>query len=130
MSHNNPTDNRGAVLFNGRILSDREWASLVSYVQQSDHLLPFLTVYETLYYAACLRLPSHYTEEQRHARVRSVLHELGLKHCRNNLIGDASSGGAGGARMKGISGGEKRRVSIGIQLLTDPPVLLLDGKLE
>lgn len=49
-----------------------------------------------------------------------MLEELELKNCADTLVGSTL--------VKGISGGEKRRVSIGIELLTDPPVIFLDGK--
>ncbi len=85
---------------------------------QADHLLPSLTVHETLEYAAALRLPPDLPRASKLARVHSVIEELGLRDCQHTIIG--------GERKSGISGGEKRRVSIAIQLLTDPSVLLLD----
>jgi ABC-type multidrug transport system ATPase subunit len=85
---------------------------------QNDHLLPYLTVYETLLFAARLRLPSTMTYQEKINRVNEVIIELGLKECRHTLIGNST--------CKGISGGEKRRVTIGIQMLTDVNVLLLD----
>ena len=51
-----------------------------------------------------------------------MLEELELTNCADTLVGNTLE--------KGISGGEKRRVSIGIELLTDPPVIFLDGKLS
>lgn len=109
----------GRLTFNGVVPSHSVIRSLCSYVcQDDDALLPSLTVRETLRFAAGLRLPSFLSTEEKHRRAEDVLMKMGLKDCANNLIGSAM--------IKGISGGEKRRVSIGIQVLTDPRVLLLD----
>lgn len=90
-----------------------------SYVIQDDeHLLPLLTVYETLLFSAMLRLKSTHTKQQIENKVDEIIIKLGLKDCKNSYIGSEF--------MKGISGGEKRRVSIGIQLLNDPKILFLD----
>lgn len=109
----------GEMTFNGSVPSDSVIRSVCSYVcQDDDALLPSLTVRETLQFAAGLRLPSFMTTAQKYQRAEEVLLKLGLKDCADNLIGSET--------IKGISGGEKRRVSIAVQILTDPRVLLLD----
>ncbi|KIX01062.1 uncharacterized protein Z518_10128 [Rhinocladiella mackenziei CBS 650.93] len=109
----------GRMLLNGSTATDDVITSICSYVPQDDcGLLPSLTVRETLHFAARLRLPSFLSHEQKVRRAESVLLKLGLKDCADTLIGSDM--------VKGISGGERRRVSIGIQILTDPRVLLLD----
>ena len=109
----------GDMTFNGAVPSDSVVRSVCSYVcQDDDALLPSLTVRETLRFSAGLRLPSFMTKDQKHQRAEEVLMKLGLKDCADNLIGSNE--------IKGISGGEKRRVSIAVQILTDPRVLLLD----
>lgn len=109
----------GAVLLNGVKPSKKIYRTLCSYVAQDDEgLLPALTVRETLYYAAYLRLPKTLTKGQKKARADEIILNMGLKYCADTLIGAEF--------VKGISGGEKRRVSISIQLLNDPKVLLLD----
>lgn len=109
----------GKLTFNGAIPSDSVIRSVCSYVcQDDDALLPSLTVRETLRFAAGLRLPSFMSSEEKHRRAEEVLMKMGLKDCANNLIGSDM--------IKGISGGEKRRVSIAVQVLTDPRILLLD----
>jgi ABC-type multidrug transport system ATPase subunit len=109
----------GDMRFNGAVPSDSVMRSVCSYVcQDDDALLPSLTVRETLQFSARLRLPSFMTTAQKHERAEEVLLKLGLKDCADNLIGSDL--------IKGISGGEKRRVSIAVQILTDPRVLLLD----
>src|SRR3954447_19242401 len=105
----------GCVTFNNKSsLRDVQHA----YVMQQDVLIPTLTVRETLQYAAELRLASNTTREERSTIVEEVILELGLKECAGTRIGDNEH--------KGCSGGEKRRVSIGVQLLSNPSVLFLD----
>lgn len=90
-----------------------------AYVTQTDVLLPSLTVRETLVYAASLRLPPSITSQQRSQLVEEIILELGLKDCADTRIGD-------GLRKGGCSGGERRRVSIGVQMLRNPSILFLD----
>lgn len=109
----------GTMLFGGAQPSDSVVRSITSYVSQDDNaLLTTLTVRETLHFAAGLRLPSWMSKEEKIRRAESVLLRLNLRDCADNLIGDD--------KKKGISGGEKRRVTIGVQVLTDPRILLLD----
>lgn len=77
-----------------------------------------LTVLETLTFAAKMRLPRAMSTKDKLARVDAVMEELNLTHIKNTKVG--------GAVIRGISGGEKRRVTIGIELLSSPSVLLLD----
>jgi ABC-type multidrug transport system ATPase subunit len=107
------------MLYNNFVPSDEVVRSLTSYVcQDDDTLLPTLTVRETLHFAACLRLPIWMSKESKIQRAEAALNDLGLKDCAETVVGNDL--------IKGISGGEKRRVSIAIQILTDPRVLLLD----
>ncbi len=89
-----------------------------AYVMQKDVLLPTLTVRETLKYSAELRLPPPVTPAERESIVEEILLELGLKECADTRIGNNE--------RKGCSGGEKRRTSLGVQLLANPSVLFLD----
>lgn len=109
----------GQVTFNGAVPSDEVVRSVASFVAQDDDaLLPSLTVRETLRYAALLRLPSFIPKRTKIARAEEVMLSMGLKDCADILVGNHL--------LKGISGGEKRRVSIAVQILTDPRILLLD----
>ncbi|KAK2611957.1 hypothetical protein QQS21_002063 [Conoideocrella luteorostrata] len=109
----------GKLTFNEAVPSGLVVRSVCSYVcQDDDALLPSLTVRETLRFAAGLRLPSFMSTKEKYKRAEDILMKMGLKDCANSLIGSTM--------IKGISGGEKRRVSIGIQILTDPRVLMLD----
>ena len=109
----------GKLTFNDAVPADTVIRSVCSYVcQDDDALLPSLTVRETLSFAAGLRLPSFMSKEEKKQRAEDVLLKMGLKDCADNLVGNEL--------IKGISGGEKRRVSIAVQVLTDPRILLLD----
>ena len=109
----------GTMLFSGAIPTDAVVRSVVSYVSQDDDaLLPYLTVRETLHFAAGLRLPTWMSKQDKMRRAEAVLLKLALSGCADNLVGNELK--------KGISGGEKRRVTIAIQVLTDPRILLLD----
>ncbi|XP_028776748.1 ABC transporter G family member 14-like [Neltuma alba] len=88
------------------------------FVAQDDVLYPHLTVSETLIFTALLRLPNSLTNTEKMKHVERVIAELGLARCRNSIIG--------GALVRGISGGEKKRVSIGQEMLINPSLLLLD----
>ena len=76
------------------------------------------TVRETLGFAAALRLPRSVSDAERTAIVEQTIQELGLKDAADTIVG--------GALRKGISGGERRRLSIGCILVTLPSILILD----
>ncbi|MEQ2314291.1 ATP-binding cassette sub- G member 5 [Ameca splendens] len=107
----------GEVFINGRKLKREEYQDCFSYVLQSDNLLSYLTVEETLTYTAQLALQKH-SAEAITKKVSAVMAELSLSHVAHSVIG--------GRIFPGISGGERRRVSIASQLLQDPRVILLD----
>lgn len=113
----------GNMTFNGLVPSQDVVHSICSFVTQDDDaLLASLTVRETLRYAAGLRLPPWMSKEQKLHRAEEILLKMGLKDCADNLVGNDL--------IKGISGGEKRRVTIAVQILTEPRVLLLDEPLS
>ena len=93
-------------------------APRVAFVPQQDVLPPLLTVHEALLFAARLRLPEHIPYSALIARVDALIAQLGLERVR-----DARIGGSG---KRGLSGGEMRRVSIGLELVGAPDVVLLD----
>lgn len=107
----------GDIFVNGRKLKTEQFQDCFSYVLQSDNLLSYLTVEETLTYTAQLALRKHSAEAIR-KKVTAVMAELSLGHVAQSVIG--------GRIFPGISGGERRRVSIASQLLKDPKVILLD----
>lgn len=107
--------NSGSVTFNG---SEDIRTIRSAYVMQQDVLIPTLSVRETLQYSADLRLPPPTTQIERQNVVDNVILELGLKECADTRIGTTTH--------KGCSGGEKRRTSIGVQMLSNPSVLFCD----
>jgi ATP-binding cassette subfamily G (WHITE) protein 8 (sterolin 2) len=88
----------GQVLFNGRERTKEDMRQHAGYVQQSDHFMPFLTVYETLRYVALLRMNPRLSDRDKEDRVREIIAELGLRHVANTQIG-------GSAGIRGVSGG-------------------------
>ncbi|GKA67816.1 ABC transporter G family member 10-like protein [Tanacetum coccineum] len=106
----------GQVVVNDRSMNPTIFRRVSGYVTQEDVLFPLLTVEETLLYSALFRL--HGGLDKAKTRVQELLVELGLCHVAGARIG--------GGTHRGISGGEKRRVSIGVDLVHDPAVLLMD----
>ncbi|KFH64430.1 hypothetical protein MVEG_10255 [Podila verticillata NRRL 6337] len=116
----------GSIVFNDQA-PKRYWKSgQIGYLQQEDHLLPFISVRETLQFAADLHLPRSMPTSEKYNMVESLIMELGLKECADVLVGDAHGGEADQGGRHGISGGERRRVSAALQLLTNPSALLCD----
>lgn len=97
---------------------DREIQKQFAYVSQQDALHESSTPRESLTFSARLRLPKITTNDQVESMVNTMIEELGLSSCCDTIIG--------GSFRKGISGGEKRRVSIGIELVAHPSTLFLD----
>ena len=108
----------GLLMLNGRKYTRRVLKSMSGYVMQDDLVNPHLTVSETLSYAAELRMPQESTKAQRDDMCAHVLDLVGISHCAGTLVGDT--------RIKGISGGERKRLCVAIELLTKPRLLFLD----
>lgn len=107
----------GEIYFNGQHVDYAGIQQYSRYVMQSDCLLPFLTVQETITFGAKLRL-SHLRPKALEARVSDVITKMGLSGCRHVKVGDQIS--------KGISGGQKKRVAIALELLSEPSLIYLD----
>ncbi|WOL12910.1 ABC transporter G family member 25-like isoform X1 [Canna indica] len=107
----------GDVLANGRRL-EKSFLRRTGFVTQDDVLYPHLTVRETLVFCAMLRLPRTVAREEKVAAAEAVMTELGLCKCADTVVG--------GPFVRGISGGERKRVSIGHEMLVNPSLLLLD----
>ncbi|TVU48331.1 hypothetical protein EJB05_07965, partial [Eragrostis curvula] len=90
----------------------------IGFVTQDDVLFTHLTVKETLTYAALLRLPRTMTRQQKEERAMDIIYELGLERCQDTMIG--------GSFVRGVSGGERKRVCIGNEILINPSLLFLD----
>ncbi|KAI9600000.1 hypothetical protein KEM48_000118 [Puccinia striiformis f. sp. tritici PST-130] len=91
---------------------------VVGFVDQSDILPPTSTVREALMFSARLKLPEHVSYDERERRVSEVIDLLGLSKVVDSRIGDEEK--------RGLSGGERRRLSIGLELIARPSVLFLD----
>ncbi len=91
---------------------------LQAYVTQADDLIGTLTVRETVHYSANLRLPDGMSQAERKAIVDRTMSDMGLQDCADTPIGNW--------HLRGLSGGEKRRVSIALEILTRPRMLFLD----
>ncbi|XP_027173135.1 ABC transporter G family member 22 isoform X2 [Coffea eugenioides] len=107
----------GSVTYNDQPYS-KFLKSRIGFVTQDDVLFPHLTVKETLTFAAQLRLPSILTKQQKEQRAVDVIYELGLERCQDTMIG--------GSFVRGVSGGERKRVCIGNEIIINPSLLFLD----
>ncbi|CAK0783380.1 hypothetical protein CVIRNUC_006579 [Coccomyxa viridis] len=108
----------GRILFAGQHATKTFLRRYTGYVEQFDTLLDNLTVYEMLAYTAELKNPMKEPFEKKRAKVEMVIQQLGLNGCRGVRIGNPLA--------RGISGGQCKRVNIGIALVTKPRVLFLD----
>jgi len=108
----------GTMVLNHRPYDPHAVRHLLGYVPQAHLVYKELTVYENLAYAAMLRLNRHVSPEHRAALIEMALDLLGLKQCRH-FVCDPSIG-------QRLSGGQMRRIGIGIELVCDPPIMLLD----
>lgn len=110
----------GRTLVNGDDLATHydRYRGAIGYVPQEDIIHHELTVFEALYYTAKLRLPPDTTDEEIHRRIDKVLDDLEIEGTRHVRIGSPE--------RKGISGGQRKRVNLALELLTEPSLLCLD----
>ncbi|CAN6714452.1 unnamed protein product [Malus baccata var. baccata] len=108
----------GSVRIDGRTVTTSYMKMVSSYVMQDDQLFPMLTVFETFMFAAEVRLPPSISRNEKRRRVYELLEQLGLQSAAHTYIGDEG--------RRGVSGGERRRVSIGIDIIHKPSLLFLD----
>ncbi|CAL9049680.1 unnamed protein product [Musa banksii] len=106
----------GRVLLNGK--KRRLDYGVVAYVRQENVFLGTLTVRETITYSAHLRLPATMSKKEVASVVEGTIEEMGLHDCADRAIGNW--------HLRGISGGEKKRLSIALEILTRPRLLFLD----
>uniref|UniRef100_A0A8C0QXE3 Broad substrate specificity ATP-binding cassette transporter ABCG2 n=1 Tax=Canis lupus dingo TaxID=286419 RepID=A0A8C0QXE3_CANLU len=88
------------------------------YVVQDDVVMGTLTVRENLQFSAALRLPTTMTSHEKNERINKVIQQLGLDKVADSKVGTQF--------IRGVSGGERKRTSIGMELITDPAILFLD----
>nr|XP_016515467.1 PREDICTED: ABC transporter G family member 17-like isoform X2 [Nicotiana tabacum] len=108
----------GTVRIDGKPVTTSYMKMISSYVMQDDQLFPMLTVFETFMFAAEVRLPPSISRAEKKKRVHELLEQLGLTSATHTYIGDEG--------RRGVSGGERRRVSIGIDIIHKPSLLFLD----
>nr|XP_046188594.1 broad substrate specificity ATP-binding cassette transporter ABCG2-like isoform X3 [Oncorhynchus gorbuscha] len=108
----------GQVLIDGKMV-DSDLRLISAYVVQDDILMGTLSVRENLLFSVNLRLdPRHYSTADKQQRVDSIIEDLGLQDCAHTKIGTEF--------LRGVSGGERKRCSIGMELITSPRLLFLD----
>ncbi|XP_062149443.1 ABC transporter G family member 1-like isoform X1 [Alnus glutinosa] len=110
------TQQTGEILVNGR--KETLAFGTSAYVTQDESLMTTLTVREAVYYSAQLQLPDSMSRSEKKERAEMTIREMGLQNSMDTRIG--------GLSVKGLSGGQKRRVSICIEILTRPKLLFLD----
>lgn len=116
--HNKGGHLAGTVLANNKKLT-KSVMKRTGFVAQDDVLYPHLTVRETLIFCALLRLPNSVSKQEKISVVEKVILELGLEKCEDTIVGN-------GSFIRGVSGGERKRVSIGHEMLINPSLLILD----
>lgn len=107
----------GRVLLNGRDVHREKLEGMIGYIPQDDLLIEHLSVYENLYYAAKLSL-GNYNEEQIREIVQKTLQNLGLQEVQDLRVGSPLE--------RYISGGQRKRLNIGLELIRKPSVLFVD----
>ncbi|KAI6083623.1 hypothetical protein F4821DRAFT_262748 [Hypoxylon rubiginosum] len=108
----------GSVMINNIPGKIKKYKKLIGYVPQDDIVLPELTVYENILHSARIRLPRAWSDVDIKAHVNSVIDCLELSHVRNSLVGSVGK--------PVISGGQRKRVSIGMELAAAPMAIFLD----
>merc|ERR1712151_1049885 len=108
----------GSIKINGREGGVQEFPKLVGFVPQDDVMHADLTVEQNIYYNAQLRLPRGTPKEDIRTHVSKVIAALGLERVSHIVVGDPEK--------RGISGGQKKRVNIGMELAAMPAIMFMD----
>ncbi|XP_064881254.1 broad substrate specificity ATP-binding cassette transporter ABCG2-like [Oncorhynchus nerka] len=116
-SRKDPAGLAGEVLIDGAP-QPPNFKCLSGYVVQDDVVMGTLTVRENFRFSAALRLPSSISQKEKEDKVNRLITELGLTKVADSRVGTQL--------IRGISGGERKRTNIGMELIIDPPVLFLD----
>jgi ABC-type multidrug transport system ATPase subunit len=111
-------DIQGKIMINGRVADRQAIRKVSGYVEQEDAMIGILTLHETVDFAARLSLPRSLSKKERLARVDELIESFGLQRQKDNIVGTPL--------RKGLSGGQKRRLSVASQLVTSPRILFLD----
>jgi len=108
----------GSIKVNGTENGFAKARNMMGFVPQDDILHETLTVFQNLLFQAHLRLPSDVDTEKKNKHVEEVIKVLGIEHIQDNVVGSPES--------RGISGGQKKRVNIGMELAAMPAVVFMD----
>lgn len=110
----------GTICVNGKRQTSglQAFRRVVGFVPQEDIMIRSLTVYQVLSFSAAYRLDVSLSLEERRKRIFHVVHTLGLSGVLESVIGDE--------KVRGLSGGQRKRVNVGIELVADPRILFLD----
>uniref|UniRef100_A0A0E0BB14 ABC transporter domain-containing protein n=1 Tax=Oryza glumipatula TaxID=40148 RepID=A0A0E0BB14_9ORYZ len=108
----------GLVLINGKSGSMQSYKKIIGFVPQDDIVHGNLTVEENLWFSACCRSSKGMSKSDKIIVLERVIGSLGLQEIRNSLVGTVEK--------RGISGGQRKRVNVGIEMVMEPSLLILD----
>ena len=109
---------RGNFYLNGNEVDIEKIKKISGFVFQDDIILRTMTVYEALYMSALLKLPETTSIEEKKEIVDKMISTLHLEKCKDTIVGDST--------LKGISGGERKRLSVGMEMIMNPSIIFLD----
>ena len=108
----------GTLAVNGEHASLKDYRKVVGFVPQEDIMIRELSVEENIRHSAFMRLPASMSRKKKLERVYQVMESLDLLRIRSSIIGDEI--------IRGISGGQRKRVNVAMELVADPSLLALD----
>ncbi|CAN6195009.1 unnamed protein product [Urochloa humidicola] len=108
----------GMILINGKMEPIRAYKKIIGFVPQDDIVHGNLTVQENLWFNARCRLSDDMSKADKVLVVERVIESLGLQAVRDSLVGTVE--------QRGISGGQRKRVNVGLEMVMEPSVLILD----
>ncbi|KAJ7975044.1 ABC transporter G family member [Quillaja saponaria] len=108
----------GSILINGKSASIHSYKKIIGFVPQDDIVHGNLTVEENLWFSAKCRLSTELSKPDKVLVVERVIESLGLQTVRNSLVGTVEK--------RGISGGQRKRVNVGLEMVMEPSLLILD----
>jgi ABC-type multidrug transport system ATPase subunit len=109
----------GILTINGKVEAMFRYKRIIGYVPQDDTMMKELTVRENILFSARMRLPRRgWSDAAIQSHVQAVIDVLGLTECADTLIGDSGT--------RGVSGGQRKRTNIGIELAVAPAAIFLE----
>ncbi|KAJ9607414.1 hypothetical protein H2200_008487 [Cladophialophora chaetospira] len=109
---------QGNIMMNGQVVDGSAVRMVSTYVEQEDAMIGILTLRETIDFAARLSMNGEISKKERASRVQELIDAFGLQRQANTIVGTPL--------RKGLSGGQKRRLSVASQLVTSPRLIFLD----